>query len=216
MKSIDKFQGDTRWLSNFWVLNDEYVDSEVYELVGRAIDSEGYHCYTKYRYPTTEHAYQAMKIGDPVERKKMIDDNDYMELPPGQVKKMSRSFKMRKDWDSIKLDVMYDLQKWKFQRGNNKVLRSQLLKTANFNKVKLTQESFDDIENFMYLTEGNTWGDRFWGCSPHGENHLGKIIMQVRNELLMESPSPILVGSLLNYPSWQDWDYRKVKPVLEK
>ena len=36
------------------------------------------------------------------------------------------------------------------------------------------------------LEEGNWWGDKFWGVdikTREGENHLGKIIMQVREEL---------------------------------
>ena len=34
------------------------------------------------------------------------------------------------------------------------------------------------------LVEGNHWGDRYWGVSGGiGENHLGKLLMQVRLEL---------------------------------
>jgi predicted NAD-dependent protein-ADP-ribosyltransferase YbiA (DUF1768 family) len=36
------------------------------------------------------------------------------------------------------------------------------------------------------LIEGNYWGDRFWGVyvgDGKGENHLGKILMQVREEV---------------------------------
>ena len=35
-----------------------------------------------------------------------------------------------------------------------------------------------------YLVEGNTWGDKYWGvCGGIGLNHLGKLLMQVRDEL---------------------------------
>ena len=35
-----------------------------------------------------------------------------------------------------------------------------------------------------HLEEGNWWGDRYWGtCEGVGENHLGKILMQVRSEI---------------------------------
>ena len=35
-----------------------------------------------------------------------------------------------------------------------------------------------------HLIEGNGWGDTFWGVSGgKGENHLGKILMEVRQEL---------------------------------
>jgi N-glycosidase YbiA len=34
------------------------------------------------------------------------------------------------------------------------------------------------------LVEGNSWGDRYWGqVQGTGENHLGKLLMQVRKEL---------------------------------
>lgn len=46
-------------------------------------------------------------------------------------------------------------------------LRSQLLSTG-------TAE----------LVEGNWWNDRYWGvCNGRGENHLGKILMRIREEL---------------------------------
>lgn len=34
------------------------------------------------------------------------------------------------------------------------------------------------------LAEGNHWGDTYWGTvNGQGENHLGKILMKVREEL---------------------------------
>jgi len=34
------------------------------------------------------------------------------------------------------------------------------------------------------LVEGNTWGDTYWGvCRGVGQNKLGKILMNVRQEL---------------------------------
>jgi predicted NAD-dependent protein-ADP-ribosyltransferase YbiA (DUF1768 family) len=34
------------------------------------------------------------------------------------------------------------------------------------------------------LVEGNDWGDCFWGvCRGQGRNHLGEILMTVRDEL---------------------------------
>ena len=36
------------------------------------------------------------------------------------------------------------------------------------------------------LEETNHWGDVFWGvCDGEGENWLGKILMEVRSELLL-------------------------------
>jgi predicted NAD-dependent protein-ADP-ribosyltransferase YbiA (DUF1768 family) len=40
------------------------------------------------------------------------------------------------------------------------------------------------------LIEGNWWGDVIWGvCNGKGENHLGKILMEVRKELKGERRS---------------------------
>lgn len=31
------------------------------------------------------------------------------------------------------------------------------------------------------IIEGNTWGDTYWGtCNDVGHNHLGKILMKIR------------------------------------
>ena len=38
------------------------------------------------------------------------------------------------------------------------------------------------------LQEGNNWGDAFWGVhlkSEEGENNLGKLIMEIRAQLLV-------------------------------
>ena len=38
-----------------------------------------------------------------------------------------------------------------------------------------------------YLEETNHWHDTFWGvCKGKGQNHLGKILMEVREELKRE------------------------------
>jgi len=37
------------------------------------------------------------------------------------------------------------------------------------------------------LIEGNYWHDRFWGvCQGQGENHLGRLLMQIRSELVTQ------------------------------
>lgn len=79
---------------------------------------------------------------------------------------------IRKDWDNIKLNLMYDLIKQKF---NQEPFKSKLLNTEDEN-----------------IIEGNYWNDTFWGVdlkqNPNwGENHLGRIIMKVRSELQNEN-----------------------------
>lgn len=139
---IDSFEGKYRFLSNFWPI------------------TGGLH-YDGILYPTTEHAYQALKT---------MDDEKRMDIAllgtAGQAKRAGKTIKpLRWNWETIKLDIMFDLNFLKFAR--NRTLREKLLATG-------------DAE----LIEGNTWGDTFWGqCNGKGQNELGNIIMQVR-ELL--------------------------------
>ena len=139
---ITNFFDEYRFLSNFWMCNIEY---------------EGI------KYPSVEHAYQAAKTND--KEKQMIIAKLSTAV---EAKKYGRILVVRKDWDDIKLEIMYTLVKKKF--ANNNILKRQLLATGD-----------------AILVEGNTWGDVFWGvCNGVGENHLGKILMKVRQELLDE------------------------------
>lgn len=110
-------------------------------------------------YPTVEHAYQAAKTRDLLLRRGIRNAQR-----PGLAKRWGRSIRPRSDWEEVKVGIMHQLVKQKFSR---EPLKSQLLATG-------------DAE----LIEGNTWGDKFWGkfCGE-GENHLGRILMEVREEL---------------------------------
>ena len=134
----EAFQGEYRWLSNFWPCRVVYEGVE---------------------YPTTEHAYQAAKF-DRVEHRAAI----LACATPGQAKRVSRKYPTRSGWDAIKLDIMADLQRQKYE---NTRLREKLLATG------------DEV-----IQEGNTWGDTFWGvCYGKGNNHLGQILMALRESL---------------------------------
>jgi ribA/ribD-fused uncharacterized protein len=108
-------------------------------------------------YPTVEHAYVAAKTLDPARRAEIAAT-----AKPGDVKRLGRKLKLRGDWDEIKLSVMEDLVRQKFAHPE---LRRALSATGN-----------ED------LVEGNSWGDTFWGvCRGVGQNHLGRILMRVRD-----------------------------------
>lgn len=118
--------------------------------------------YNGYNYKSTEHAYQAAKTIDK-------EDHDYVATAktPAATKKAGRNVRMRQDWDQVKDQVMLDVVRLKFQDED---LRAALLETG-------------DAE----LIEGNTWGDIYWGvCGGVGQNKLGKILMQVREEIRRE------------------------------
>lgn len=117
-----------------------------------------------YGYPTVEHAYQAAKTTDPVERAKIKAAKT-----PGEAKRLGRRVQIRPDWSGIKDLVMETLLRRKFE--NYPALREFLLATG-------------DVE----LVETNRWHDIYWGactcgCCQGGENHLGKLLMKIRGEL---------------------------------
>lgn len=115
---------------------------------------------------SAEAAYQAAKLTAP-EHKRLIANED----SPGKAKRMGRSLPIRPDWEDVRLDVMLDVLRLKF--GQNLPLAEMLLSTGD-----------------ALLVEGNRWHDNFWGncscgrCSDiPGLNHLGRALMQVREEL---------------------------------
>lgn len=110
------------------------------------------------RYASVEHAYQAAKATD-LATKKMIREAK----TPGIAKRLGYAVQLPADWDTQKVQVMRRLVTEKFQ---NPLLRSMLLATED-----------------ATLVEGNTWSDYFWGvCRGKGQNWLGKILMEVRDE----------------------------------
>lgn len=117
-----------------------------------------------HKFDTVENAYQATKC-------MLKSDIDmFCNISPGKAKRLGRKIIIRSDWENIKIDVMTELVRLKFQ--NNLSLKNKLLETNN-----------------LKLIEGNTWHDNFWGscycskCGNNGKNHLGKILMMIRNEL---------------------------------
>lgn len=109
-------------------------------------------------YPNAETVFQAQKTLDVEERRKFS-----MLKNPVQAKRLGREVKLRDDWEEVKLDIMTEIVSQKFLQHPH--LIEMLLQTG-------------DEE----LVEGNKWGDRFWGvCKGKGENHLGKILMKIRD-----------------------------------
>ena len=114
-------------------------------------------------YRTVEHAYQSAKTLNLGQKKNIQNANS-----PGQAKRLGKFVALREDWEQIKINIMRELIRQKF---TNPELRAKLLETKD-----------------VYLEEGNTWGDRFWGVFLNkGENWLGKILMEVREEIKNET-----------------------------
>jgi N-glycosidase YbiA len=146
LKTIPEFQGEYRFLSNFWP------------------------CYLMYQdivYPTAEHAYQAAKVEShdikisiqncptPAAAKDYLETHQINPSPEWNIEK--------------KLFVMEEILMIKFG-GKEPFLTRALLATGDAD-----------------LVEGNSWNDSFWGvCNGKGENHLGRLLVKLREELIRQ------------------------------
>lgn len=121
-------------------------------------------CFIEYQgdiYPSVENAYQAAKCDVINDRKR------FLHCKASEAKRLGKLVRLKPEWDSKRLEVMLLLLRKKFR---TEPLRSKLLATGD-----------------QHIEEGNWWGDTFWGtCNGVGENHLGKLLMQVRKELKNE------------------------------
>lgn len=137
---IDRFEDQFEFLSNFFACQVTY---------------------NKVKYPSSEHAYQAQKSTS----SKLRSLFAYLQTPY-MAKKFGEAIRLREDWEQVKLSIMAEIVRAKFQQ--NPALAKKLLATKN-----------------RALIEGNTWGDKFWGVylDEGGQNHLGKILMRIRKEL---------------------------------
>jgi len=116
-------------------------------------------------YKTSEHAFNAGKTTDP-ERRLWVAAAP----SPGEAKERGRRLKLRPEWDEkIRYEVMADVLFAKFAYDAERVRR-----------LMLTGD--------RHLIEGNDWHDVHWGvcsCRNHGfgENHLGRLLMELREKL---------------------------------
>lgn len=101
--SIVKFQGENRWLSNFWLCD---------------VELEGL------KFKSVEAAYVAAKTTDIEMRLKIQNLQN-----PGECKRFGRKIKLRNDWNAVKVEIMTDLVRQKFK--NNSGLREKLIKTGS-------------------------------------------------------------------------------------
>lgn len=117
-------------------------------------------------YPTSEHAYQAAKTANPLVRASIAALREARDAKRygADMQKGRAQGPFRPEFHSIKLQIMLDILRIKFSIP---MLREKLLETED-----------------RLLEEGNWWGDTYWGVSKGvGENHLGRLLMQVREEL---------------------------------
>ncbi len=140
---INRFKDEYRWLSNFAPARVQFEEFD---------------------YRSVEHAYVASKtllVGIRHEVKSLET--------AAEAKKFGKSIPLRPDWEKVRVGIMTDLVRQKF---NIPEYTELLLATGN-----------------QDIVEGNVWHDNFWGscicnsCGDKGKNTLGKIILKIRAEL---------------------------------
>jgi N-glycosidase YbiA len=114
---------------------------------------------------TTEHYYQAQKyIGTPDQ---FLCAQIYKAPTPMAAAALGRDpkYRIRQDWDFVKVDVMYKAVRQKFM--TYAALRIILIQTGDERIVE------------------NSPTDDYWGCGCNGtgKNYLGEILMRIRAEL---------------------------------
>lgn len=123
------------------------------------------------RVRTVEHAYQAEKA---LRHQAFYD---VLATPtPGTAKRAGRRIEIRPDWEEVKFPIMRRALDAKFR--SSFALTDLLLATGD-----------------EQLVEGNTWHDNIWGdchcnkrvdCDLPGENHLGRMLMDLRDNWYAE------------------------------
>jgi ribA/ribD-fused uncharacterized protein len=109
-------------------------------------------------FSSAEAAYQAQKTLD------MKLREEFTHLDARSARRLGRNIAIRQDWEEERLNIMYRILRDKFA---GEPLRNMLLETGS-----------------AYLEETNYWHDTFWGVyNGVGENHLGRLLMVVRDEL---------------------------------
>lgn len=139
---------------NFYSVSDEYGEFSNFAPYPIRLDDK--------LWPTSENYFQAQKFQDHTHQEEIRKTKS-----PMVAARMGRSRKrpLRKDWESIKDQVMRTAVLAKFTQHDD--LRALLLSTG-------------DAELVEHTTNDSYWGD---GGDGSGENMLGRILTEVREQL---------------------------------
>eukprot|EP00967_Tisochrysis_lutea_P082528 scaffold114259_cov31-Tisochrysis_lutea.AAC.1 len=117
--------------------------------------------YRGVRYPSVEHAYQALKASDDTTAAEAIRTTP----TAAEAHALGQKVKLPAGWERTKIGLMESLLRDKFRRDT--ALRERLLRTEGMN-----------------LIATNDWNETFWGvCGGKGSNTLGKALMKLRDEI---------------------------------
>lgn len=126
------------------------------------------------RVPSSEHLFCALKYPDQPGVQEEILSHSSANSALLKIRKLGADIKTRSDWKNIEIDAMYYC------------LRAKLI----WNWVafgRLLKETGD-----REIVEISSRKDQFWGAVQksdgfHGENHLGRLLMKLRDEYLGEN-----------------------------
>ena len=157
MEKIARFYKEHKFLSNFYPHRPN----------GGTYNNPVVVMYNGLQFNSVESAYMAAKTLDP-ELQKQIQ-----KMSPFQSKAFSKlgGIPVRDDWEDVKISIMTDLVGQKFK--NSPQLKKMLLGTGG-----------------CIIEEGNLHEDTFWGINLEtgkGNNHLGQILMRLREEIRGQS-----------------------------
>ena len=114
-------------------------------------------------WPTSEHYFQAQKFENYKDRSEVMMAKSPMEAA---IKGRDRTRPLRLDWEQIKDDVM------------KKCVKAKVMQHEDVRKLLL---SIPDTEIIEHTARDSYWGD---GGNGTGKNILGKILMEIRDDLL--------------------------------
>lgn len=127
--------------------------------------SNFYNCEIEYNgliFQNSESAFQSAKFTNLAHRMRFCNISGSYAKKLGR----NRNIPIRDDWDRVRCDIMYNILLTKFTSCDD--LKNKLIDTHD-----------------KHIEESNNWNDRFWGtCGGIGNNNLGKILMQIRNDLI--------------------------------
>lgn len=115
-----------------------------------------------YDWMTSEHAYHSEKFTDSGILQKLKDARSAHEAM--EVARVYKD-KRRSDWSEVKLNIMKEILRAKVQQ--HPYVKKKLLESGDKELIE------------------NSWRDDYWGWGPNkdGTNHLGKLWMEVREEV---------------------------------
>lgn len=122
----------------------------------------------EFEYPSVEHAYQAAKypLGHYIRKHILL-------VSAAQAKALGKQAPRGPHFENhqaCRLAIMRELLRQKFTRGS--ALGDMLITTGD-----------------EYIQEGNWWKDTYWGVYQGiGQNNLGHLIMEIRNDLHTDYP----------------------------